>query len=132
MAVHHGSEGLVKIGSNSLVSVTSWSYDQSADTTEVTALGDTEKSYKTGLQDGSGSLDCYWDETDTNGQLALEDAMANDTAITLNIYPEGSDSGDTYYSGTVKIESLSMSGSTTDIVTASFSYKGFLDRSTVA
>jgi len=58
--------------------------------------------------------------------------MANDTAITLNIYPEGADSGDTYYSGTVKIESLSMSGSTTDIVTASFSYKGFLDRSTVA
>lgn len=132
MAVHHGSEGIVKIGTDTVASVSSWSYDRSTDTVEATALGDTSKSYKPGLQDGSGSLECFWDETDTTGQQALEDAMASGSNVTLNIYPEGAATGAVYYTGSVAIESLSMTGGTSDLVGASFSFRGFLSRSTVS
>ena len=132
MAVHHGSEGVVQIGSDTLASITSWSYDRSTDVVDVTSLGDSGKTYKSGLQDGSGSLECYWDEADTTGQQALEDAMADGSNVTLSIYPEGTATGDIFYTGSIAVEGLSMGGGTSDIVTASFTYRGFLERSTVA
>ena len=45
----------------------------------------------------SSIVECHWDETDTNGQEALDVG----TSATIELYPEGADSGDAYYHGTV-------------------------------
>ena len=64
--------------------------------------------------------ECWWDETDTNGQIA----MAEGSQVALNLYPEGADSGDTYYTGTCIVTGVSVSTSYDDIVMVSFTAQG--------
>ena len=99
MTTHTGSEGTVKIGANIVAELRNWSVEEQADTIEDTAMGDTARTYLTGLTQWSGSLDCWWDETDTNGQGALTIGAS----VTLNLYPEGDASTDIYFSGTALV-----------------------------
>ena len=112
MATHKGSEGVVKVGTNTVAEVRSYSIDESADVLEDTSMGDSAKTYLASLTSFSGSLDVFWDETDTSGQG------------TLNVYPEGADSGDTYYSGTALVTGVSRSGSFDGMVEASITVQG--------
>lgn len=120
MATHKGSEGLVKVGSNTVAEVTGFSFDESCDTVETTALSNSARSYVSDLVTFSGSIDCFWDETDSSGQ----GAMSVGSSVTLNLYPEGSDSSDTYYTGTAIITSISRANAIGSMVTASFSFQG--------
>ena len=49
MATHKGSEGTVKVGSNAVAEIKSYSIEESADTLEDTAMGDTARTYKSSL-----------------------------------------------------------------------------------
>ena len=71
MANHKGSEGVVKVGANTVAEVRSWTVSEEAETIEDTAMGDAARTYQVGLKTWSGSCDVFWDETDTNGQVAL-------------------------------------------------------------
>ncbi len=119
MATHHGKEGSVKIGSNVLAEIKSFSLDETAETVADTAMGDTAASYLVGLTDGSGSIECHWDETDTNGQVA----MTAGASVTLNLYPEGAGAGDTYATMTALITSVGVSVDMGDIVGRSFGFQ---------
>lgn len=65
-----GDRGQIKMdptGGSSVVTVASlnkWSLNMSKGMYEVTAFGDTNKTYVTGLPDISGSLSGFWDATD--------------------------------------------------------------------
>ena len=72
MATHTGSEGTVRVGSNAIAEIRSYSVEETADTVEDTSMGDAYRTFKTTLKGWSGSVDVFWDETDTNGQVALE------------------------------------------------------------
>jgi len=120
MATHKGSEGIVKIGSNVVAEVTGFSFDETCDTIEDTALSDTARTYVTDYTSFSGSIDCMWDETDTTGQ----GAMTNGASVALDLFPEGTTAGDTYYSGTALITSISRANAMGSMVTASFSFQG--------
>ena len=120
MATHKGSEGIVKIGTNTVAEVTGFSFDETADTIEDTSLSDSARTYVSDLTSFSGSIDCMWDETDTTGQ----GAMTAGASVTLNLYPEGASTGDTYYSGTALITSISRANAIGAMVTASFSFQG--------
>jgi hypothetical protein len=78
-------------------------------------MGDSNRSFKVGLISWSGSVDCYHDETDTSGQMALDPG----SSVELYLYPEGADSADTYFTGTVLITGWSVSGSFDGMVEAS-------------
>ena len=97
MATHKGSEGTVKVGANAVAEIRSYSITETADTLEDTVMGDAARTYLASLKSFSGSMDVFWDETDTNGQIALSPG----SSVTINIYPEGSTSGDTYYTGSI-------------------------------
>ena len=71
MATHKGSEGTVKVGTNAVAEIRSYSLEESSDTLEDTSMGDSARTYKPSLTSFSGSLDVFWDETDTSGQGAL-------------------------------------------------------------
>jgi predicted secreted protein len=120
MATHKGSEGTVKVGSNAVAEIRSYSIEESADTLEDTSMGDSARSYKPSLTSFSGSLDVFWDETDTSGQGALSVG----SEVTLNVYPEGDASGDTYYSGSAIVTGVSRTGSFDGLVEASISVQG--------
>jgi hypothetical protein len=119
MATHHGKDGTVKVGANTVAEIMSWSLDESADTVEDTAMGDSAKSYIVGTTDASGSMECHWDETDTTGQGALTVG----SSVTINLYPEGADTGDTYATGTALINSVGVSVDMGSIVSRSFGFQ---------
>ena len=120
MATHKGSEGVIKVGANSVAEIRSYSIEESADTLEDTSMGNSARTYKTSLTSFSGSLDVFWDETDTSGQGALSIG----SEVTLNVYPEGDTAGDTYYTGTAIVTGVSRSASFDGLVEASISVQG--------
>jgi len=129
MATHTGSAGIVKVGTNAVAEVRSFTLDTSAEILEDTALTDTSRTYAVGKKGATVSVECWWDETDTNGQIAI----AEGNQVTLNLYPEGSDSGDYYFSGTYLITGQSVSTPTDGIIESTFSatMTGALTRGTV-
>jgi len=120
MATHKGSEGTVKVGSNAIAEIRSYSIEESADTIEDTSMGDSARTYKPSLTQFSGSIDVFWDESDTSGQGALDVG----SEITLNFYPEGDASGDTFYSGSAIVTGVTRTGSFDGMVEASISVQG--------
>ena len=120
MATHKGSEGIVKVGSNSVAEIRSYSIEESADTLEDTSMGDSARTYKPSLTSFSGSLDVFWDETDTSGQGALSIG----SEVTLNLFPEGDTTGDIYYTGSAIVTGVSRTGAFDGLVEASISVQG--------
>jgi predicted secreted protein len=120
MATHAGSEGTVKVGSNAIAEIRSFSIEETADTFEDTTMGDVARTYKPSLTSFSGSVDVFWDETDSTGQGALTIGAE----VTLNLYPEGSTTGDTYLSGSAIVTSRSISSSFDGMVEMSISVQG--------
>lgn len=129
MTVAHGNSGIVKSGANSVAEVQSWSYEESdVAVVELTSMGDAAASYlASGCKRGSGSIECYLDEADTDGQLTLTPGAS----VTVALYPEGDASGKTEYTGTVIVETVSRSGPKDGPNAVTFSYQGALTRGTV-
>ena len=129
MATHTGSSGLVKVGTNTVAEVRSFTLDTTAELLEDTTLTDTSKTFQVGKKGATASVECFWDETDTNGQIAI----AEGSSVALNLYPEGATSGDYYYSGTYLITANSVTTPTDGIIEATFSatLTGALTRGTV-
>tara|TARA_R110002012_G_scaffold104733_2_gene245384 strand:+ start:1942 stop:2334 length:393 start_codon:yes stop_codon:yes gene_type:complete len=120
MAVFTGKNGVVQNGANAIAEVRSYSLSQTADTTESTSMGDSAKTYEATLTDFSGTIDVYFDDTDTNGQVA----MTVGSTITLNLAPEGSGSGAYKLSGSAIITDKSITASHDGIVEMTFSVQG--------
>jgi hypothetical protein len=120
MATHAGSEGTVKVGANAIAEIRSYSLEETADVLEDTSMGDTARTYLPSLTTFTGSIDVLWDETDTTGQGALTIGAS----VTLNLYPEGSTTGDTYYTGTAIVTGRNITASYDGLVEMSISVQG--------
>ena len=120
MANHKGSEGTVKVGSDAVAEIRSFSIEETGDTLEDTSMGDSARTYLASLTSWSGTVDVFWDETDTNGQVALTIG----SSVTIKFYPEGATTGDTYYHGTALVTGITRSAATDGMVDASFTLKG--------
>ena len=95
MAVHTGQSGVVKVGGNTVAEVTAFTLETTADVIESTALANSAKSFVANRVSFTATIECAWDETDTNGQVALTEGQS----VSLHLHPEGADSGDYYYTG---------------------------------
>jgi len=120
MANHTGSEGIVKISTNTIAEVRFFFFNDTATTEIYTTMGDSWRSYKSVLSAFTGQVTCYWDETDTTGQGAL----TSGSTVTLNLYPEGATAGDTYYTGSVIVTSIERTASFDGMVEATFAFQG--------
>lgn len=120
MAVHKGSEGTVKVGANAIAEIRSYSIEETGDTIETSTMGDVARTYVPSLTSWSGSVDVYWDETDTTGQGAL----TTGAEVTLNVYPESDSAGSVYYTGSAIVTGVSRTASFDGLVEASISLQG--------
>ena len=121
MATKTGASGVVKLQvSGTTVAVVgevrSFTFDGSADTIEDSVMGDVSRSYKAGLKTNTVAIECYWDEADAQ-QLVIDERATLD----FEVYPTGTGSGETFYSGTGIVTSRSITGSFDGMVEASFS-----------
>lgn len=120
MATHTGSEGTVKVGSNAIAEIRSFSIEETGETLEDTSMGDIARTFKSSLTTFTGTVDVLWDETDSSGQGALTIGAE----VTLGLYPEGDTSGDTYMTGTAIVTSKSVSSSFDGMVESSIGVQG--------
>jgi predicted secreted protein len=112
--------GVVKVGSGTVAEVKSFSVDQNAATVEDTAMGDTWTTHLVTQKSWSASIACMWDDTDSDGQVAL----AVGTSVSLELYPEGTTTGDYKLSGTALITSVSTKQTHDGLVEADFTCQG--------
>jgi predicted secreted protein len=94
MANHLGREGTFRISSTTVGELRNYALSHSADVVEDTALGDTYRTKKMTLRTWNVNADVFWDEVDS-GQISLTVG----SSVTVNLYPEGTSSTSTYYSG---------------------------------
>lgn len=120
MATHTGSEGVIKSGANTVAEVRSYTVSETGDTIEDTSMGDSSRTYKSGLKTWTASVEAFWDETDTNGQGSFDVG----SSVTLNVYPEGSTTADVYYSGTAIVTGKTINGTFDGMVEAAFTLQG--------
>jgi predicted secreted protein len=119
MATHTGSEGTIKIGSTVLGELRSYTLEQTSDTIEDTSMGDSVRTYKVGLKGSSGSASVFFDEADA-GQLLCTVG----SSITLNLFPEGNQSGDKFYAVDAIVTGYNVSASFDGMVEAEITFQG--------
>ena len=78
----------VQVGANTVAELDEWAYNPTADLIEKTPFLATSKTHLVGLMDGSGSFKGRLDMTDTNGQVALRNAMLAGTQVTLSLFTD--------------------------------------------
>lgn len=105
MANHHGTEGVVYVGSNKIAEVNDYSFDEDAEFADDTPGDETQQTYHaTAVKSARGTINCWWDETDTSGQEAIRAG----NSVTIHLQPEGHGTGKTEWTGTVRITQSSI------------------------
>ena len=120
MATFTGKAGVVQTGSNALAEVRSYSISQTGETTESTSMGDSAKSFESTLTEFSGSVDLFFDDTDTSGQVSLTIG----SSFTLNLAPEGSGSGAYKLSGSAIVTDKTITASHDGLVEMTIGFQG--------
>lgn len=120
MATHSGSEGKVFVGDAQVAEVKSWSLEVTSDMVDASTIGSSWRKNHPTIKSWSGSLDSFWDETDRNGQGKL----GAGNIVTLNLYPQGNEEGNTYFTGRVIITSIAYKAAFDGLVEISFSFTG--------
>lgn len=121
MATHTGSEGTVRVGtSNDILEIRSYSVEETSDTAEDTSMGDSYRTFKTTLKAWTGSVDVFWDETDTTGQGALTVG----SEVSVRFMPEGATTGDTYLTGSAIVTGKTITASFDGMVESTITLQG--------
>lgn len=121
MAVVTGNSGVVKFAvSNGTLEavgeVRSFSIEESADTVETTAMGDTFRTYLKTFTTGTVSIDALWDN---NSATSSQDTFDVGASVIFDIYPTGETTGESY-SGSGIVTSKSLTSSYDGLVEASY------------
>ena len=119
MSVLAGKSGKVNIGSNQVAEISNWNLDFGPDMVETQSFGDSWKERTATLRDWSGSFKGKYDNTDTNGHLALQSAALNGTTVSLKLYEDGTH----YYSGTVFVK-MAVNADVGGVEEASYTFTG--------
>ena len=120
MAVFTGKAGVVQTGRNALAEVRSYSITQTGDTTESTSMGDSAKTFEATLTEFSGSVDVFFDDTDSSGQVSLTIG----SSFTLNLAPEGTGSGAYKLSGSAIVTDITRTAAHDGLVEMTIAFQG--------
>lgn len=100
MARRHGRKGRLYIAATNggsaspMIGLTSWSFESATDKEEVSAMGDDNKQYVTGLPDASGDFEGVWDDEANSTFAASRDGLPRK----FYLYPS-TDISTKYFSG---------------------------------
>jgi len=116
MATFKGNEGTVLSGSNAVAEIRSFTVNETADVIEDTAMGDAAKTYVASFKDATATVECFFDDTDSNGQGTFDVGAS----VTVNFQMEGNTSGDHKLSGTALITGKDVSAAADGMVEATY------------
>lgn len=118
MATTTGNSGAVYIGTYQVAEVRSFTINENADRIEDTALGDSNRTYKAGLSDVNGSIECWFDDGDTTGQ----EAMTVGSTVSLDLRPEGTGTGLASWTVSAQMTEIVTEVAFNEIVTRNFNW----------
>ena len=118
MATTTGNDGAVFIGNYAIAEVRSFTINESADRIEDTALGDSNRTYKAGLADVNGTIECWFDASDTTGQ----EAMSVGSTVSLDLRPAGTGSGLATWTVSAQITEITTEIQFNEIITRGFNW----------
>lgn len=126
MAEQKGIDGIVKVGANTILNVTSFTLEEVVETIDVTSMGDVNRVVLPTFVGFSGSFDGYWDPTDAslNHTGVAEPVVRAGETISFEFYPGGEGTGNLFYSGSAIVASVSRSSSYDGAVEYSVSFEG--------
>lgn len=125
MAYATGSDAVIKIGSDTLTQCSAFSIDKTIDNAETSAIGTTSKTFVNTLDSWTGSLELFYDESDTATAAILTAAVGNSAAVSVSFYYEGTAAGvDKYLTGNGLISGISWTGEANGVFTASVTITG--------
>lgn len=106
MATYFGSDGSVKLvtsgGSVATIGeLLNWTVTMTTDAVETTSMGDTNRTFQKGLSSGTASMSLYLDPDN-----AVQQDLLQGDSVDCEFYVEGTDSGDTKYTGTFLVTSV--------------------------
>jgi len=119
MATYKGSDGVVTIGGSTVGEIRSFSVEESADTIEDTAMGDTSRSYKSSLKSFTASIDALFDNDDSG-----QDALLIGAEVACVFRSQGDGSTNMERSGTGIVTGVSINQSYDGLVETSFTLQG--------
>lgn len=126
MSAYPGRKGVVYISTTlggtatNVIKLNKWTWNRQTDKIEVTAFGDTNKTYVQGLPDVQGSFSGFWDDTETKPFTAA----ASSDGCKMYLYPS-SDAPTKFASGTAWLDcsiDIDVNGAAT--ITANFAAQG--------
>lgn len=127
MANHLGKEGSVKVGGTptTVAEVREWELNTTSDTAETSSINTVQgnggwRTFGATLLSWEGTITCFWDETDINGQQTIDAGVT----VALKLYPEGSATGATFFSGNAIVTAVNRKAAIDGVVEAVFSFKG--------
>jgi predicted secreted protein len=126
MATTAGFGGFVKIGTFTVAEIDDWTLALGAAMLDTTAFGGSGgaaagwKTFIAGLKDWSVTFKGRWDQTDTNGQAALQAAILGGTTVTIKLMVNGTNA----YSGTAFIKTQNVKAAIAGTIDADFAGQG--------
>lgn len=120
MANLSGNDGDVTISANTIAEVLSFSLTEGVNVIDDTTIGDTSDTHKIGTTNWSGSISCFWDDSDSNGQ----EAMTIGASVEVHLRPEGAGAGNIDFTGTASVTSIERAVTNNSITTVNFSFQG--------
>jgi hypothetical protein len=119
MAILAGNAGSFKISTNTVLEIDTWTLDISTGLEETQSFGDTWKERTATIKEYSGTAAGRYDDTDTNGHVALNTAVLAGTTVAARFYIDGTN----YYAGNVFVQA-SLNVTENGLVTVSYSFTG--------
>lgn len=124
MATFTGRQGVIKIDDTGgslvpLAEVRSFTVDHTMDTVEDTAMGDSARTYKRGLESATFTAEILYTTQETSSPNQISALALGQEAVTVELYPSSdSVSGSGKVSGEAIITGYSINSSFDDVVTA--------------
>jgi predicted secreted protein len=119
MAVLAGNAGAFKLSTNTVAEIDNWTLDVSTGLEDTQSFGDTWKEKTATIREWSGSASGRFDNTDTNGHVALNTAFLGGTTVSARFYISAS----VYYSGTAYVQA-SIAAAENGLVTVNYTITG--------
>lgn len=116
MATFNGRDGVVQISDVSVAEVSEFTYTLTRELDDITvrtlASPSPSKEFIKGPINATGTITCFWDDTDTTGQIALQTSVTAGSTVEIALYPEGTAEGDYKLSCSAYVSDISVSNIT--------------------
>ena len=133
MGYYSGGDGLMKVGSTTVATVTTWSFTASQETLDITTLGDHDRKLVGGTRSVSGSASISWYSDTTNAAgntqaqtligklIKLDGSVSDQVTLTLGITDYAN--AEKSITMTVVLTSIAMTSSQGEVLSAEVAFE---------